>query len=50
MYTVKPKYYETLIFTLKRELNNIDQTIFPMKVEDVKEDLRQVYAQLNKTL
>lgn len=43
VYNIKPKMYQTLLTMVKRELNNS----VPVKIENLKKDIKQIYAQRN---
>ena len=46
IYNLKPKSYETMVFTLKRDLEYNKTT--PLDLERVKDEIRQVWGQIHK--
>ena len=46
LYNLNPKFYETAVFTLKRDLRY--STTTPLDLERVKDEIRQVFGQVNK--
>jgi hypothetical protein len=46
IYNIKPKVYETMVYTLKRELQY--NTVNPLDLERIKDEIRQVYGQFAK--
>jgi hypothetical protein len=47
VYNLKAKFYETVVFTLKREIE-YNHATNPLDLERVKDEIRQVYGQLTK--
>jgi transposase InsO family protein len=47
IYNMKPKCYDTIVFTLKRDLE-YNNAINPLDLERVKDEIRQVYGQQAK--